>query len=69
MTVQDNLVQTFRQNLNDSELNLSRPYEFECGITTTVSFQKEDFILLDFKYKVEFADRTATDKVKKFVDF
>ena len=32
---------------------------------TTVAIQQEDFVLLDFKFKVEFSDRTASDEVKK----
>ena len=27
--------------------------------------QKEDFVLLNFKFKVEFADQTASEDVKK----
>ena len=67
INVQDNLLQTFRQILNDNEININRLYEFECSTTTTVAIQEEDFVLPDFKFKVEFSDWTASDKVKKFL--
>ena len=63
--VQDNLLQAFRKKLNDPDLNINALYEFECDTSTTLSFQKEDFVLPNFKLKVEFADRTASDDVKK----
>ena len=65
INVQDNLLQTFRQILNDKEININSLYEFECSMKTTVAIQQEDFVLLDFKFKVEFSDRTASDEVKK----
>ena len=63
--VQDNLLQTFRKELNDPDLKINALYEFECDTPTTLSFQKENFVLPDFKFKVEFADWTASDDVKK----
>ena len=68
INVQDNLLQTFRQILNDNEININRLYEFECSTTTTVAIQEEDFVLPDFKFKVEFSDWTASDEVKKSFD-
>ena len=59
--VKDNLLQTFRQKLNDPGLNWNRLYKFKCGRTKTVAIQKEDFVLPNFKFKVEFSDRTAKD--------
>ena len=59
--VKDNLLQTFRQKLNDPDLNWNRLYKFKCGRTTTVAIQKEDFVLPNLKFKVEFSDRTAKD--------
>ena len=35
---------------------------------TTLSFQKQDFVLPSFKFKVEFADQTAFGDVKKIFD-
>ena len=32
---------------------------------TMLNFQKEDFVLLKFQFKVEFADWTAPDDIKK----
>ena len=32
---------------------------------TTAAIQVEDFVLQDFKFKVEFSDRTASIKSKK----
>lgn len=59
--VKDNILQTFRQKLNDPDLNWNRLYKFKCGRTTTVAIQKEDFVLPNLKFKVEFSDRTAKD--------
>ena len=66
--VQDNLFQTFRQILGNNEIKINRLYDFECSMTTTVTIQEEDFLLLDFKFKVEFSDRTVSDEVKKYFD-
>ena len=66
--VQDNLFQTFRQILDNNEIKINRLYDFECSMTTTVTIQEEDFLLLDFKFKVEFSDRTVSDEVKKYFD-
>ena len=66
--VQDNLLQTFRKELNDPDLKINALYEFECSTPTMLNFQKEDIVLSDFKFKVEFADRTASDDVKKIFD-
>ena len=63
--VQDNLLQTFRKKLNDPDLNVNALYELERDTLTMLSFQKEDFVLPNFKFKVEFADRTTSDDVKK----
>ena len=54
INVQDNLLQTFRQILNDNEININRLYEFMCSTTTTVSIQEEDFVLPHFKFKINF---------------
>ena len=51
--VRDNLLQAFRKKLNDPDLNINALYEFECDTSTTLSFQKEDFVLPNFKLKVE----------------
>ena len=66
--VQDNLLQTFRKNINDSDLNINALFEFEYDTPTTLSFQKQDFVLPNLKFKVEFADRTASNDVKKIFD-
>ena len=63
--MEDSLLETFRQMLNGNELNISRLYEFKCGIPATVAIQEEDFILPNFKCKVEFSDQTQKDEVKK----
>ena len=68
INVKDNLLQTFRQKLNDPDLNLNRLYEFKCSRTTTVAIQKKDFALPNFKFKVKFSNRTAKDEVKKIFD-
>ena len=65
INVQDNLLQTFRQILNSNEININRLYELECSTTMAVTVQEEDFVLPDFKFKVEFSDRTASDELKK----
>ena len=54
--------------LNQQQINLNRLYEFKCSTATTVAIQEEDFVLPDFKFKVEFSDRTASDEVKKAFD-
>ena len=54
--MQDNLLQTFRKRLNDPDLNINALYEFEYDTPATLSFQKEDFVLPNFKFKVEFAN-------------
>ena len=66
--MQDNLLQTFRKNLNDPDLNINVLFEFEYDTPTTLSFQKQDFVLSNLKFKVEYADRTASDDVKKICD-
>ena len=68
INVQDNLLQTFRQILNDNEINIIRLYEFECSTTTMVVIQEEDFVLPDFKFKVEFSDWTVSHDIKKSFD-
>ena len=68
INVKDNLLQAFRQKLNEPDLNLNRLYKFKCNRATTVTIQKEDFVLPNFKFKVEFSDRTAKDKIKKIFD-
>ena len=35
---------------------------------TIVAIQEEDFVLPDFKFKVKFSDRTASDEVKQIYD-
>ena len=64
----DNLLQTFRQKLNDPDLNLNPLYEFGCETPMTLSSQKEDFVLLDFNIKLELEDQMETDDVKKRFD-
>ena len=56
------------KKINDPDLNINELYEFECDMLTTLSFQKQDFVLPNFKFKVEFADQTAFDDVKKIFD-
>ena len=68
INVQDNVLETFRQILNDNEININRLNEFECSTTTTVAIQEEDFVLPDLKFKVEFSDQAAPDEVKKIFD-
>lgn len=63
--MEDSLLETFRQMLNGNELNISRLYEFKCSIPAKVVIQEEDFVLLNFKCKVEFSDQTRKDEVKK----
>ena len=53
INVQDNLLQTFRQILNNNEININRLYEFKCSKKTTVPIQEQDFASPDFKFKVE----------------
>ena len=36
---------------------------------TLVAIQEEDFVLPDFKFKVKFSDRTASDEVKQIYDW
>ena len=68
INVQDNLLETFRQILNDNEITINRLNEFACSATTTVAIQEEDFVLPDLKFKVEFSDQAAPDEVKKNFD-
>lgn len=68
LRVEDSLLETFRQMLNGNELNISRLYEFKCSIPAKVVIQEEDFVLLNFKCKVEFSDQTQKDEVKKIFD-
>ena len=42
INVPDNLFQTFRQILNDNEININRLYECKCSTLTTVEIQEED---------------------------
>ena len=65
--VQDNFLQIFRQILNDNEININILHEFKCSTTTAVAIEEEDFVLPDFKFKVEFSDQTASDGVKKLL--
>ena len=57
INVQENLIQTFRQILNDNKISINRLYEFKCSSSTTVAIQEKDFVLPDFKFKVEFSDQ------------
>ena len=66
--LQDNLLRTFRKKLNDPDLKINALYEFECDMPTALSFQKQDFVSPNFKFKVEFVDRTASADVKKIFD-
>ena len=66
--LQDNLLRTFRKKLNDPDLKINALYEFECDMLTALSFQKQDFVSPNFKFKVEFVDRTASADVKKIFD-
>ena len=63
--MQYNLLQTFRKKSNNPDLNVNALYEFECETVTALNFQKEDFVLQNFNFQVEFSDRTASDDVKK----
>ena len=58
----------FRKKLNDADLNINALYEFDCDTPTTLSFQKEDFVLSIFKFKVELVNQTASHDVKKNFD-
>ena len=64
-----NLLPVFRNKLNDPYLNLSVLYEFECEKTVVTSFKEDDFALPKFDLKLEFADRTVSDDVKKIFRF
>ena len=54
--VQDSLLETFRKKLNDPDLNIKALYEFECDMLTMLRFQKKNFVLPNFMFKVEFGD-------------
>ena len=49
-------------------LNLNALYEFECEKTVVTSFKEDDFVLSKFDLKLELADRTVSDDVKRFSD-
>ena len=44
INVPDNLFLTFRQILNDNEININRLYECKCSTLTTVEIQEEDLL-------------------------
>ena len=67
INVQDNLLQTFRQILNDSEVNINRLYEFMCSMATTVPIQEEDFVWPHFKFNVNFQIKQHQMKSKNFL--
>ena len=60
-----NPLQVFRNKLNDPYLNLNALYEFECEKTVVTSFKEDYFVLPKFDLKLELADRTVSDDVKK----
>ena len=43
-------------------------YEFECDKTVVSTFKVDDFVLPKFDLKLELADRTVSDDVKKIFD-
>ena len=58
------LLQDFRYQLDESYLNLNT-YEFECDKMVVTSFKVEDFVIPKFDLKLELADGTVSDSVKK----
>ena len=66
--VSDTLLQVFRNKLDDPDLTLNVLYEFECTQSSVSSFKEDDFILPKFDLKIEFADQTLSDDVKKVFD-
>ena len=60
-----NLLQVFRNKLDDPDLNINVLHEFKCGKTAVTTFKEEDFALPKFNLKLELADRTVSDDVKK----
>ena len=57
-----NLLRVFR---NDPYLNLNALYEFQSEKTVVTSLKEDDFVLQKFDLKLELADRTVSDDVKK----
>ena len=63
-----NLLRDFRYKLNDPYLNINALYEFECDRTIVTTFKKDHFVLPKFNLKLELADQTVCDDVKKMFD-
>ena len=61
-----NLLQGFKNKLGDPYLNINALYEFECETTVVTTFKQDDFVLPKFNLKLELADRTVSDDVKKY---
>ena len=60
-----NILWVFRYKLNDPYLNLNALYEFECEKMVLTSFKEDDIVLPKFDLKLELADWTVSDDVKK----
>ena len=63
-----NLLWDFRYKLDDPYLNINALYEFECDEMVVTTFKEDDFVLPKFDSKLELADWTASDDVKKSFD-
>ena len=61
INVQDNLLQTFRQILNNNEININRLYEFKCSKKTTVPIQEQDLLPQILNLRL---NKTVLDEVK-----
>ena len=63
-----NLLRDVRYKLDDLYLKMNALYEFECDKTVVTTFKVDDFVLPKFDLKLELADRTVSDDVKKIFD-
>ena len=61
-----NLLQVFRNKLDDPYLNINVLYEFKCEETVVTTFKEDDFVLPKCNLKLELADQTVSDDVKNF---
>ena len=60
-----NLFQDLRYKLDDTYLNINALYAFECDKTVVTTFKEDDFVLPKFDLKLQLADQTVPDNVKK----
>ena len=58
----------FRYQLDDPNLNINALYEFECDKMVVTTFKEDDFLLPKFDLKLELADGTVSDNIKRFFD-